>query len=583
MQKMLVAVALALAAGARHKKTHKHRFSVVVDAGSTGCRVYAYEVSRSGDVTMRKGPKVTPGLSSLLKASFSDIEDYFQPLVDFALSAVPEAQWAETSLKIYATAGMRLLKDGDAERLYERVYAAVKQRRSLKVRRSDVRTISGDDEAYYEALAVNYALGVSDASKRREEDFSHRGFVPLAGALDLGGASTQIAVPDSESDGAVVSASDFQVRSYLGFGVEVFAQRFLADDRRAATCRNGPGSFDACTSAIAAFLGISSTCRRQKNATRTTTRPPCEVHESSPDEIRTTTATIAAADAKHFRPGSGSSSSSSSSKEGGVSQQIRPETRFIGTSLYYYAWRSMVQMLRIAGNSTVADSIDRDWPRPSLDAVRRGARSICGASKDAISTLAATPSGQWDAFIGDERRRQTELPRRCFDLAYVDVLLSDVFGLADRQVTAAVSVGDVDLDWTLGVVLDDAPSDTPAAEESTWFGNRRDPNAVVLPVDATAAVFGIAVLACAGLLLALCSRVRSTPRGTKKCDDPWRRSFLYAPVAGSTTGPTSTTAAETKLKSSPWASKSRSRSWPKILPNNTPGGVAALNVGSLPA
>ena len=488
------------------KDHFKHRFSVVVDAGSTGCRVYAYEVTSDGDVSTSKGPKATPGLSSLLAASFEEVEAYLAPLVDFALSAVPEEAREQTSFRILATAGMRLLKDDEAERLYERVYAAVK-RKGLKVRRSEVRTISGEDEAYYAALAVNYALGLADASKKRavEESNMSAKIAALAGVLDLGGASTQIAVPVISSHGTeVVSAADFRVRSYLGFGVEVFAKRFLGDADRKRKCEHEDrlaSRFDDCALAIATFLGVEA-CDRRKNSSViiTQTRPSCE-----PLLLPTTPrsqVTIAAAESRRF----------------GSGKIISPSTKFVATSLYYYAWRSLTQMLRVAGNNSVADAIDKDWPRPSLEAIRSAARVACGKSMENILNIAAVDGlNIWDNFLGDADRRREELPRRCFDLAYVDVLLSGVFGFADRQITVAVALGDVDLDWTLGVVLDDA-GDVAIAK-------RKNQNVYdVVDEPAAFAMGAISLLACAGLfLLAVCFRLLR-PNAKVKCDvDPFSR------------------------------------------------------------
>ncbi|KAJ8601533.1 hypothetical protein CTAYLR_008011 [Chrysophaeum taylorii] len=349
---------------------------------------------------------------------------YIEPLVTYAKERVPEAHRGATPFKILATAGMRLIPESDASALYARAYAAV---RGFATRRDDVRTISGEDEAYFAALAVNYAFGVVDARGTR------RGNDDLLGALDLGGASAQIAVP-VKGLGSRVTSADFRVATFLGYGVERVASRYAKIGANDPCGGGSSDAFESCARAISKLLGIAE-CRRSRNLT-------CALPELFFGGVGTTTR--AAIRSPRFRADD---------------EKISEESKLVATSSYYYAWVTLPSVLRhLNGSELVLDRIERDWPAPSLDAVREGARLLCSTPSEKLESLAAS-GGRWDRALGNAERRRAELPRRCFDLAYVDILLASVFGLPTdlpNVVSVATKVGAVDLDWTLGVVLHDA-------------------------------------------------------------------------------------------------------------------------------
>lgn len=400
------------------------RYAVVVDAGSTGCRVYVYEHEASGNVVSWKGPKVTPGLAAV---AHERIPLYMDPLVAFARSRVPEDERYRTWFKVLATAGMRFVGPSVARETYDAVFNALPT--DFATDRGDVRTISGDDEAYYEALAVNYAYGTIDAGGRE--------LGPPLAALDLGGASTQIAVPLKRSQR--FSPQDIGIASFLGYGVERVAARYhewLMHD--ADPCKSArPDAFERCGAAVSEALGVAE-CRRSRRLNRDGSG--CALPSIAVDAELT----VAATNAQSY-----------------VDGMIHDGVAVVATSLYFYAWLGARDVLRrLPDNFTadgVADAFDRDWPSPSLHTVRAAATALCSVPSDELTRIAGSPTG-WHPGMGDADRRRKELPRRCFDLAYVDILLADVFGLDDspHRIEVATVQNDVELDWTLGVVLDDA-------------------------------------------------------------------------------------------------------------------------------
>lgn len=398
------------------------RFSVLLEAGSTGTRVYVYERIKAKEVAGSRSPvKKPPGLHAFA-GNDSALRDYLLPLVDWAKDRVPEEEWGATPLRLYATAGMRLVGAEAAARLYDSCHDVLGLTPFL-VRRSAIKTITGEDEAFFGAVGANYAVHAVDADETPAD-----GAGDLVGALDLGGASTQVATPLRQRVPAKLAKKDFSVATYLGYGVERFHERYarslLARDPCAA-----PADFAACRNAIVQALGIGPCHAAQKQ--------PCALpFDGGADE----------APPEPVKPA--------------------PDARFVATSLYFYAWRTLHQALPLlaqfgdvgfdAARARAAHAaLDAAWPAPSVEKAREAAAAYCAAPSELLGK-AADAEIAWDGFHGDAARRHRDFPRRCFEAAYVDVLLRDVVGVdpSGRALLVAIKLRGVELDWTLGAVLD---------------------------------------------------------------------------------------------------------------------------------
>ena len=106
---------------------------------------------------------------------------------------IPAAYQAATPIHVYGTAGMRLLTDSDAEAVWTAVFAALSNSTFSPFRTQSawVGTLSGEQEAAFGALAVDFISQPSDALFYDNVD-------PI-GSLDLGGASTQIGFQSTSS------------------------------------------------------------------------------------------------------------------------------------------------------------------------------------------------------------------------------------------------------------------------------------------------------------------------------------------------------------------------------------------------
>lgn len=215
-------------------------FAIMMDAGSSGTRAHVYSWPSDADCPSRlssqlvveigEGEQITPGISFFAPTNCSGVGPYLEPLINFALAAVPEAAHSSTPLYLQATAGMRLLPEDQQAALLGAVRDAFAAS-PFATRPEDALVVSGDVEGANEWTAVNYlrgALGGPDKSKINK--------AAPAGVLGMGGASTQIAFVPLE--GTTLKAGAFPVafeglaeielyvHSYLGLGTTE-AQRSL--------------------------------------------------------------------------------------------------------------------------------------------------------------------------------------------------------------------------------------------------------------------------------------------------------------------------------------------------------------------
>jgi apyrase len=245
------------------------RYALVIDAGSSGSRLHVYqwrppapgavpwvEVAPFPRETDAKPweKKIAPGISSYA-ADPAAAGPALQGLVDFAAEKLggDSRVMAATPLWLEATAGMRLVE----EPARGAVLASVRE--TLAASPFDFRgaeVISGEAEGLFGWISVNYLLG----------HLQRGGPFPTVGALDLGGASTQIAflpVDFPRADGAAVHLGSTTYRvyahSYLGLGQDQAREAVGSPACYPAGYplpggEAGSGDYAACREAIRRFL-----------------------------------------------------------------------------------------------------------------------------------------------------------------------------------------------------------------------------------------------------------------------------------------------------------------------------------------
>lgn len=188
-----------------------HQCITVIDAGSTGSRVhiFSYDLDKTNtpiNIAELWSKKTKPGFATL-ESNQSTIDAYLTTL----LTGAPVQHMP---VYFYATAGMRLVPQAKQKIYYQNLNNWFKQQADWQL--IDSKTITGDDEALYDWLAVNYHLNTLKSSSKQS-----------IGVLDIGGVSTQIAFPlQKDSNPNLNRGSQIELDLY-GQHINLFIHSFL--------------------------------------------------------------------------------------------------------------------------------------------------------------------------------------------------------------------------------------------------------------------------------------------------------------------------------------------------------------------
>ncbi|XP_007945170.1 ectonucleoside triphosphate diphosphohydrolase 8 [Orycteropus afer afer] len=217
------------------------KFGIVFDAGSshTSLFVYKWPANKENDtgvVSQALACQVEgPGISSYASNPALAGES-LRGCLEEALALIPEAKHRETPTFLGATAGMRLLSQknsSQAESIFAEV-ARVLGQSPVDFRGAEL--LAGLDEGAFSWITINYVLGML-LTYTFSGEWARPVEATLVGALDMGGASTQIAfVPAGPILDASAQAffrlygSPYRVytHSYLCFGRDQMLSRLLA-------------------------------------------------------------------------------------------------------------------------------------------------------------------------------------------------------------------------------------------------------------------------------------------------------------------------------------------------------------------
>ncbi|XP_067393126.1 ectonucleoside triphosphate diphosphohydrolase 1 isoform X2 [Emydura macquarii macquarii] len=225
------------------------KYGIVLDAGSSHTNLYVYEwpaekendtgVVHQVEVCKVEGVGISGYSQDPEKAGLS-----LQPCMESAQEVVPEQQHRETPVYLGATAGMRLLSLENRS-IADTVLSAVeKTLRSFPFNFQGARVISGQEEGAYGWITINYLLGNFKQSGWLNFLPNLRSSSGTSGALDLGGASTQITfVPDQEPIESQDNSLHFRLygksynvytHSFLCYGKDQALRLKLASDLQSA-------------------------------------------------------------------------------------------------------------------------------------------------------------------------------------------------------------------------------------------------------------------------------------------------------------------------------------------------------------
>ena len=194
-------------------------YGVIIDAGSSGTRAHVYSWPTGLPEVMSESSKsvelkIEPGISAFADRSAAAIDSYLAPLLVAASLQVPFAAQPQTRLRIYATAGMRLLSASRQRPIWNSVRASVlNHTRFAFLPAEDARTLSGEYEGLFNWMALRHILGDTAPA--------------LFGGLDLGGASTQITFEPPDVGGILQDSYYVRDRNEARPDVRVYSHSYM--------------------------------------------------------------------------------------------------------------------------------------------------------------------------------------------------------------------------------------------------------------------------------------------------------------------------------------------------------------------
>ncbi|CAN6443795.1 unnamed protein product [Victoria cruziana] len=249
------------------------RYSVILDSGSTGTRVYVYEWSpdknrHHGNLplvvkSLPKDPQkrpiirngrayrrmeTEPGLHKLVHNT-SGLKSAVKPLLQWAEKQIPKKAHKNTPLYFYATAGLRRLPEADSTWLMDNVWLVLRNS-SFMCHKDRIRIISGMEEAYYGWIALNYHMNTLGFGKSKV----------TFGSLDLGGSSLQVT---------------FETQSILHDKTSLNLSIGAAKHHLSAYSLSGYGLNDAFDKAVAFLLKKHAGNSKQKTNDKIELAHPC--------------------------------------------------------------------------------------------------------------------------------------------------------------------------------------------------------------------------------------------------------------------------------------------------------------------
>ncbi|KAK2880062.1 hypothetical protein FQN49_000610 [Arthroderma sp. PD_2] len=234
----------------------KWKYSIVLDAGSSGTRAHVYRWPKKGrksagskdleqlphlETTKEWTKKIKPGVSTFAKHPENVGPDHLHDLLKHVRGIIPKGAVEDTPIFLLATAGMRLLPENEQKQILQNVCSYISDNSDFLLPDCDahIKVIDGKTEGLYGWIATNYLLGGFDEPKNHDHGKGHHTY----GFLDMGGASAQLAFAPNSTESEKHAndltllrlrtlngqSSDYGVfvTSWLGFGVREARNRYV--------------------------------------------------------------------------------------------------------------------------------------------------------------------------------------------------------------------------------------------------------------------------------------------------------------------------------------------------------------------
>lgn len=463
--------------GMRSIAAERNEYHIVCDVGSSGTRLHVFRLAGARPWVLKANDvhgfishlfveKIEPGLSAYADDPVAAVTP-FLAMFSKAAEQVPLEHRRQTPTLIYGTAGMRALPEEKQERLWRALRDGLLGAPAFPFDRGSVelQTVNGYKEGLWAMYAANILSGRASWESRALTRPRLGGISSnLAGILDMGGASTQVALPSGQTDVQVADAvadvservsdafpgmawtsavlSSVQpvrrvgrsdrpvVESYQGFGANVMRDQLLATMPSAmAACyqrgskhASGPGNATVCRAVIKKIIREHILdCQEQRSPS-----PAVDEDAYCPRKL--------------------------TRKANSRVNSSRPEL-FALTGYFYAAdflrwW--LTWNTALVNASPLVAGFTKNYPSPTLAEYTAGVDALCNSDLNVIGARLADPE-QAHTFTTSSKAQH-----RCYQANYGLVFMGDVLGIprSSRLVTFAHEMHGQVLEWPVGAVLE---------------------------------------------------------------------------------------------------------------------------------
>ncbi|NWR58537.1 ENTP8 diphosphohydrolase, partial [Bucorvus abyssinicus] len=205
------------------------KYGMVFDAGSSHTSLFVYEwdsdkENDTGVVSQTLSCDVQgPGISSYAHDP-PKAGDSLRKCLDEALKVVPAAKQSDVPAYLGATAGMRLLREQNSSAADQVLAEVAKTMREYPVAFKGARILSGEEEGAYGWITINYLLDSFTKYSPKAHMWVRPEAANIFGALDLGGASTQISFMP---EGSEIQWNEDSMFTLYGSNYNIYTHSYL--------------------------------------------------------------------------------------------------------------------------------------------------------------------------------------------------------------------------------------------------------------------------------------------------------------------------------------------------------------------
>lgn len=205
------------------------KYGMVFDAGSSHTSLFVYEwdsdkENDTGVVSQTLSCDVQgQGISSYANNP-PEAGNSLRECLEKALQVVPAEKQRNVPAYLGATAGMRLLREQNRTAAQQILAEVTKTMQEYPVAFKGARILTGEEEGAYGWITINYLLDSFIKYSPKAHMWLRPEAASIFGALDLGGASTQITFMP---EGAVLNQNEASEFTLYGYSYNIYTHSYL--------------------------------------------------------------------------------------------------------------------------------------------------------------------------------------------------------------------------------------------------------------------------------------------------------------------------------------------------------------------